>query len=97
MDKPSCVYIIASRPYGTLYTGVTTDLVRRAWQHREELVEGFTKQYHIHRLVWYEVHYNLMEAVAREKAINKFKRRWKVDLICESNPTWRDLYGDFTA
>ncbi|UUZ46997.1 GIY-YIG nuclease family protein [Massilia sp. B-10] len=64
MDKPSYVYILASRPYGTLYTGVTTDLVRRAWQHREELAEGFTKQYHVHRLVWYGFHYNLMEAVA---------------------------------
>jgi putative endonuclease len=97
MDRPSYVYILASRPYGTLYIGVTTDLVRRTWQHREELVDGFTKRYHVHRLVWYEVCYSLMEAVAREKALKKYKRRWKIDLICKENPTWRDLYADFTA
>lgn len=97
MDKPSYVYMLASRPYGTLYIGSTTNLVKRVWHHREELAEGFTSQYHVHRLVWYEIHFSLESAALREKAMKKFKRRWKIDLICKSNPNWRDLYADFTA
>ena len=97
MDKPSYVYILASRPYGTLYIGSTTDLVKRVWQHREEFLACFTSQYHVHTLVWYELHYSLDSAAMREKALKKFKRPWKIDLICKSNPTWRDLYSDFTA
>ncbi|SHG35447.1 GIY-YIG nuclease family protein [Massilia sp. CF038] len=97
MDQPSYVYIMASKPYGTLYTGVSTDLVRRVWEHREEFLECFTSTYHVHRLVWYEIHGDVMEAVAREKRIKKFKRAWKISLISKSNPTWRDLYADFTA
>jgi len=97
MDRPSYVYILASAPYGTLYIGVTTDLVRRAWQHREKLVEGFTKAYSVNMLVWYEIHGNLMTAVAREKRLKNYKRAWKISLISKSNPEWRDLFLDFTA
>jgi putative endonuclease len=97
MEHPSHVYILASAPYGTLYIGVATDLVKRVWQHREDFVAGFTKTYGVHRLVWYEVHADLLTAIAREKQLKKWNRRWKIELILESNPTWRDLYADFTA
>ena len=97
MENPSYVYILASAPYGTLYIGVTSKLVKRIWQHREDLVDGFTKTYGVHRLVWYEVHADLLAAIAREKQLKKWNRRWKIELILESNPTWRDLYADFTA
>jgi len=97
MEKLSYVYILASAPYGTLYVGSTTDLVKRVWQHREGLLDGFTKQYHVHRLVWYEMHTDIMEAGLREKRIKKWDRAWKVRLIEEMNLRWRDLYTDFTA
>ena len=97
MENPSYVYILASAPYGTLYIGVTSKLVKRIWQHREDLVDGFTKTYGVHRLVWYEVHADLLAAIAREKQLKQWNRRWKIELILESNPTWRDLYADFTA
>jgi putative endonuclease len=97
MDRPSYVYILASAPYGTLYTGVTTDVVKRTWQHKGDFVEGFTKTYGVHILVWYEVHSELMAAVTREKQIKHWKRAWKVRLISENNPGWRDLYCDFSA
>ncbi|MES3024444.1 MAG: GIY-YIG nuclease family protein [Pseudomonadota bacterium] len=97
MEKPSYVYMLASAPYGTLYVGVTTDIVRRTWQHREDFVEGFTKTYGVHILVWYEIHGDLMTAVAREKQIKKWNREWKIRLIQEHNPLWLDLYNEFTA
>jgi putative endonuclease len=97
MDRPSYVYILASAPYGTLYIGVTTDLVRRIWQHREKLIEGFTKAYSVDMLVWYEIHADLMTAGAREKQLKKYKRAWKISMISKSNPKWRDLFLDFTA
>jgi putative endonuclease len=97
MDKSSYVYMLASAPYGTLYIGVTTNLVKRVWQHKEELVASFTKTYGVHRLVWYEIHADLLAAIAREKQLKKWNRSWKIELILESNPTWRDLYVDFTA
>ncbi|UOD30930.1 GIY-YIG nuclease family protein [Massilia violaceinigra] len=96
MDKYSYVYILASDRYGTLYIGVTSDLVKRVWQHRHGVVEGFTKQHKIHRLVWYETHGDIMEAIKREKQLKKWERAWKVRMISTSNPTWRDLYEDFT-
>lgn len=96
-DEASYVYILASGPYGTLYVGVTTDLVKRIWQHRNEVVPGFTKQYHVHHLVWFEVHCDLLVAFAREKQIKKWRRDWKVNLVQSANPSWRDLYLDFTA
>jgi len=97
MEKSSYVYILASAPYGTLYVGATTDLIRRVWQHREGVLEGFTKQYQVCRLVWYEIHADIMEAGLREKQIKRWNRAWKVRLIEESNPRWRDLYAEFTA
>jgi putative endonuclease len=97
MDRPSYVYILASKPFGTLYIDVTVDLIRRVWQHREAGIEGFTKSYGVRTLVWYEVHSHLMEAVAREKKLKKFSRAEKIGLIKQFNPTWRDLYLDFTA
>jgi len=92
--KQPCVYLLASRRSGTLYVGVTSDLVQRVWQHKNNLVEGFTKRYGVHRLVWYELHANMHSAIAREKAIKVWKGAWKVQLIENSNPDWRDLYEE---
>ena len=92
MDKASYVYILASRPYGTLYIGVTSDLIKRVWQHREGFVPGFTKQHKTHRLVWYEVHSEIIEAITREKQLKNWKRDWKIKLIQSTNPSWRGLY-----
>jgi putative endonuclease len=94
MDKHSYVYLLASRPYGTLYIGVTSDLVRRVWEHREGLVAGFTKRYGVKELVWYEVHGDIMEAIKREKQLKEWKRGWKIELIQKTNPHWRDLFSD---
>ena len=94
MPKHPCVYILASRRNGTLYVGVTSDLVKRVWEHQTNLVEGFTKRYGVHTLVWFEQHETMESAIAREKAIKEWKRRWKLDLIEQQNPEWRDLYED---
>lgn len=91
--KVPYVYILANQPNGTLYIGVTSNLVQRVWQHRHELVEGFTKQYGVHKLVWYEAHATMESAIAREKASKKWNGAWKIALIEEGNPTWSDLYG----
>jgi len=88
------VYILASGTYGTLYIGVTNDLVCRVWEHREDLVAAFTRKYGAHRLVWYEQHESVIEAITREKRIKKWNRAWKVNLIQEMNPEWKDLYGE---
>jgi len=90
--KQPCVYLMASRRNGTLYVGVTSDLVQRAWQHRSELQNGFTKRYGVHLLVWYELHDTMESAIQREKAIKEWKRRWKLELIEKENPQWRDLF-----
>ena len=95
MDKPSYVYILASRPYGTLYIGVTSDLIKRIWQHREAAVASFTKKHSVDRLVWYEIHTDIREAITREKRLKSWNRDWKVNLIQSLNPMWRDLYQDF--
>jgi putative endonuclease len=92
MDRQYYVYILASRRYGTLYVGVTNDLVRRIWEHRNDLVEGFTREHAIPALVWYEVHGDGIEAIRREKLIKRWHRDWKVNLIQEFNPDWVDLY-----
>ena len=92
--KEPCVYILASKPFGTLYTGVTSDLVQRVWQHKNDLIDGFTAQYKVHTLVWYEQHDTMETAIAREKAMKKWRRAWKLQLIGEANPQWRDLYPD---
>ena len=92
--KQPCVYMLASDRNGTLYVGVTSDLVKRVWQHKENLVEGFTKQYDVHLLVWYELHETMESAIAREKAIKKWNRAWKIKTIELMNPLWRDLYPE---
>ena len=94
MPKLPCVYILASRRNGTLYVGVTSDLVKRVWEHRNDAVDGFTKQYGVHDLVWYERHETMESAIAREKALKEWKRQWKLRLIEEANPGWRDLYAE---
>ena len=94
MPKEPCVYILASKRNGTTYIGVTSDLARRVWMHKEGLVEGFTKRYGIRMLVWYEPHETMIEAITREKQLKRWKRDWKFRLINESNPGWRDLYGE---
>ena len=86
--------MLASKRNGTLYVGVTSDPVQRIWQHKNGLMEGFTKRYAVHILVWYEVHETMEGAIMREKAIKEWHRAWKIRLIEESNPTWRDLYGE---
>ncbi|CAN7494067.1 GIY-YIG nuclease family protein [Massilia sp. LjRoot122] len=97
MDKPSYVYILASRRYGTLYIGVTSDLIRRVWQHKEGFVEGFTKTHKVKLLVWYEVHTEIVSAITREKQIKKWRRNCKVNLIQSTNPHWHDLYPGISA
>ena len=92
MDHQSYVYILASKPYGTLYIGVTSDLIKRVYEHRNDAVESFTKRYGVHDLVWYEVHGDIYYAITREKQLKKWNRGWKTRLISEFNPTWRDLY-----
>ena len=82
--KQPCVYILASKRNGTLYTGVTSDLVQRVWQHKNGVVEGFTKRYGVHLLVWFEIHETMASAIAREKAIKEWKRAWKIELILET-------------
>ena len=91
--KIPCVYILASKPNGTLYIGVTSNLTQRVWQHKNDLVEGFTKRFGVHGLVWYEVHEFMESAIAREKMLKRWKRAWKIELIDKDNPTWSDLYN----
>jgi putative endonuclease len=88
------VYILASRPRGTLYVGITNNLIRRVYQHREGLTGGFTKEYGVKMLVYYEEHATAITAIQREKNIKHWSRRWKIDLICSMNPDWRDLWED---
>jgi putative endonuclease len=92
VEKCYWVYILASRIGGTLYIGVTNNLVRRIYEHREGLLEGFTKQYGVHRLVYFEQFDSIEEAILREKRLKKWNRAWKVQLIEEDNPNWDDLY-----
>ena len=94
MKKQPCVYLLASKRNGTLYVGITSDLVKRIWEHKNGVMEGFTKRYGTHKLVWYELHETLHGAIAREKAIKEWQRKWKLQLIEKTNPQWRDLYPD---
>jgi len=93
-DVRPTVYILANRPRGTIYIGVTSDLVKRIWEHKNDAVDGFTKKYRVHDLVWYEQHETMISAITREKAIKEWKRIWKIELVENSNPTWRNLYAD---
>ena len=90
--KQPAVYILASERNGTLYIGVTSNLPQRIWQHREGLVEGFTNRYSVKMLVWYEMHESIESAIMREKALKKWRREWKLELIEQSNAQWRDLW-----
>ena len=97
MEKGGYVYILASKRNGTLYVGITSDLVRRVWEHREGATPGFTSKYDVKLLVWYERHDEIESAILREKAIKKWRRAWKLSLIEETNPTWQDLYETLTG
>jgi len=88
------VYILSNRKNGTLYTGVTSNLIKRIWEHKNGVVDGFTKRYGVHRLVWFEMHDNMESAIQREKRLKKWKRQWKINLIESNNPNWRDLYEE---
>ncbi|HAT1727035.1 TPA: GIY-YIG nuclease family protein [Legionella pneumophila] len=90
-EKQYVVYVLASKAYGTLYTGITSNLVQRIYQHKKGLTEGFTKRYNVHRLVYYEIHTDVYEAITREKRIKKWNRQWKINLIEQKNPQWLDL------
>jgi len=94
MNRQPCVYILASHHNGTLYIGVTSNLVKRVWEHKNDAVEGFTKKYRVHDLVWFEPHETMGSAIQREKNIKKWNRKWKLELIERSNPFWHDLYGE---
>ena len=86
------VYMMSNRKHGTLYIGVTSDLVKRAWQHREGLIEGFTKKYGLKRVFWCEHHESMIAAIQHEKSLKKYKRDWKINLIERDNPNWNDMY-----
>jgi putative endonuclease len=93
-DKRPYVYILASKRNGTLYVGVTSDLARRAWEHRADAVDGFTRRYGVHKLVFTEFHDTMAAAILREKQMKRWRRAWKLVLIERDNPQWRDLYED---
>jgi putative endonuclease len=95
--KQPAVYIVASQRNGTLYSGVTSNLIGRIWQHREGVVEGFTQTYAVKTLVWYEMHATMESAITREKALKKWKRSWKLKLIEERNPEWLDLWPEING
>ena len=95
MEKQFFVYILASQRNGTLYTGVTSNLISRISVHRDDLIEGFTRRYGVHRLVWFEWCESAPIAIRREKQIKKWRRAWKLDLIEGMNPEWNDLYPQF--
>jgi len=92
MQKQPCVYILASKRNGTLYIGVTSNLIQRVWQHKNNQVAGFTQKYNVHTLVYYELHEVMESAILREKQMKKWRRDWKIKLIEKSNPQWDDLW-----
>ncbi len=94
MSKQACTYILASQRNGTLYVGVTSDLIKRVWEHRTSVVPGFSRQYCVYDLVWYELHESMLSAITREKALKNWNRKWKLKLIETFNPDWQDLYED---
>jgi putative endonuclease len=94
MTKRPAVYILASKRNGTLYVGVTSNIQRRTWEHKNDLIDGFSKQYGIHRLVYCELHPDMVSAITREKQIKKWNRAWKLELIEEQNPDWKDLWDE---
>ncbi len=90
--KQPCVYLLANQRRGTIYIGVTSDLVKRAWEHRNHLADGFTKDYRVDKLVWYELHETMESAIVHEKRIKDWKRAWKFELVEAKNPNWTDLF-----
>ena len=92
--RQPCVYLLASKRNGTLYLGVTSNLVQRVWQHRNGVTEGFSKRYGVYMLVWHEAHATMESAITREKAIKEWRRAWKLTLIEQTNPQWRDQYEE---
>ncbi len=90
------MYILASKRNGTLYIGITNDLIKRIYEHKQNIIDGFTKQYNIHSLVYYEITNSIEEAIKREKQLKKWERNWKLSLIEKNNPEWKDLYDDLT-
>lgn len=94
--KQPCVYMLASQRNGTLYVSVTSKLTARVWQHRSDAIDGFTGRYGVHRLVWFERHDTMPDAILREKQIKKWHRAWKLRLIEAANPQWRDLYDEIS-
>ncbi|MDD9884308.1 MAG: GIY-YIG nuclease family protein [Gammaproteobacteria bacterium] len=93
-EKLPAVYIMANKRNGTIYTGVTANLPARVWQHKNNAVTGFTKKHRLHLLVYYEMHQDIISAATREMQIKKWLRKWKLELIENANPYWRDLYED---
>jgi putative endonuclease len=94
MHKEPAVYILASKRNGTLYIGVTSDLAKRVWEHRNDIIDGFTKKYGVHLLVHYELFEDMVSAITRERQLKKWRRAWKIDLIEKSNRRWKDLWSD---
>jgi len=95
--EESYVYILASRRNVTLYVGSTTNLVKRIWEHKNNVIPGFTAKYQVHQLVYYEVHQDIMGAATRERRLKNWCRKWKLNIIEKFNPTWRDLYDEISA
>jgi putative endonuclease len=94
MARKPAIYIMANKKNGTLYIGVTSDLIKRIWQHRMDFMEGFTKKYQVHLLVFFEFHETMKAAILREKQLKSWKRNWKLKIIERDNPNWRDLYDE---
>ena len=94
MEKRPCVYMLANKRNGSLYVGVTSDVIKRVWEHKSKVVQSFTGSYAVDRLVWYELHDTMELAIQREKNIKSWKRRWKLELIEQSNPYWKELYEE---
>jgi putative endonuclease len=94
MEKHPCVYILSSQNNETLYVGVTSNLIKRIWEHKNSVTPSFTERYGVYILVWYELHPSMESAIRREKALKNWNRSWKKRLICQKNPFWKDLYQD---
>ena len=94
MNRQPAVYLLASKRNGTLYIGVTSNLPARIWQHKNDRIDGFTRKYRVHRLVYFELHEEMTTAIRRKKQLKKWRRAWKIELIEKDNPQWRDLYEE---
>jgi putative endonuclease len=97
MEKQYYIYILANRRNGALYTGITSNLIKRVWEHKEKAVDGFTKKYKIDKLVYFEQYQDSINAISREKRIKKYPRKWKLNLIEQKNPHWKDLYKELVS